>query len=79
MAQQQLKKIPAITRNPLLILEMADELREHADNVAKAAAESGRERREATRVLKIRAFARELQDLGDAKMGTHAEAINRDQ
>lgn len=75
---QELKKLPNIGRNPLLVLEMADELREHADNVEKAAAESGRARRERTRILKLRAFANELAKLGEAKLGRHAEEINRE-
>ncbi len=73
---KEMKKLPNIGRNPLLVLEMAEELREHADNVAKAAAEAGKPARARTKLLKIRAFAKELEDLGNAKLGSHEADIN---
>jgi hypothetical protein len=62
-------KVPRLMSNPITVLEMANEMREHADNVEKFAADNGRVTRERPRVVKIRAFAKQLEDLGNGKLG----------
>ena len=72
---KELKKLPQIGRNPLDLLEMAEELREHAGNVKKAAAEAGKPHSARTKVLKILAFAKQLEEVGNAKLGSHEQEI----
>lgn len=73
MATQRQTRLPNLFRNPLVALEVAGELLEHAENVEKAAAEEGRTARERPRVLKIKAFAKELEANANARIGTQLD------
>jgi hypothetical protein len=66
-------RLPRLLSNSLVVLEIVEELREHADNVEKAAAESGRQQRERPRVLKIRGFASQLESVANARLGDQVD------
>lgn len=74
---KQLKNLPKIDRNPLLVLDIVEELREHAANVAKEAADGGKPEKARGRLLKINAFANDLEKIANAKIGTHEAQINK--
>lgn len=74
MAQKQ-RRLPNLSRNPIVLAEIAVELLDHADNVEKAAAEEGRSAREKARVQKIRAFAAEMDTVAQAKIGDQLDSV----
>jgi hypothetical protein len=75
VAQQKQTRLPNLSRNPIVLGELAVELLEHADNVEKTAAENGRAAREKPRVQKIRAFAAEMQRVAEAKIGNQLDNV----
>lgn len=66
-------RIPNPLRNPLMVLELVIELRLHAGNVEKEAAERGEEHLVRPRVLKIKAFAKELETAANARLGNQLD------
>jgi hypothetical protein len=63
-------------RDPLALTEIAEELREHAANVEKEAAESGKTQRAKPRIRRLRAVAREMDTA--ANRGGRLDEIDRD-
>lgn len=71
MAVQQAKALPKSMRNPIDALEMAGILRDGADIMEKQAADEGRSTRARPTVMRVRAFARELEEWANGKIGDH--------
>jgi hypothetical protein len=63
-------------RDPLAQVEIAEELRLHATNVEKEAAESGTTQRSKPRIRRIRVFAKELEQA--ANRGGRLDELDRD-
>jgi len=61
-------------RDPLALTEIAEELREHADNVEREAKDNGREKRTAPRLRRLRAVAREMEQA--ANRGGRLDALD---
>lgn len=70
-------RLAKIMRNPIDQLEMAGLLRDGADAMEKQAAEAGRAARERPRVLRARAYAAELEDAANVKIGSHEERLRK--
>jgi len=72
---KEMAKLPRIMRSPIDMLDMSTELLELADMVEKQAAEEGRAVRMRPRLLRIRSFARELEESATAKLGNHEKHL----
>lgn len=66
---RQAKQLPATMRNPFIAGLMVEELRKHATNMEKE------DQPNAKMVLMVRAFAKELEDFAEGKIGTHADNL----
>lgn len=75
MAQKQARALPKSMRNPIDALEMAGILRDGADAAEKEASEAGRTARARPTVMRIRAFANELEEWANAKIGDHESRL----
>ena len=71
MAARQARALPKSMRNPIDALEMAGHLRDAADAIERDAEAQGRKVRARAQVLRVRAFATELEDWANAKIGDH--------
>lgn len=63
-------------RDPLALTEIAEELREHAGNLEKDAAETGRTQRVKPRLRRLRAVAKEMDQA--ANRGGRLDELDRD-
>jgi hypothetical protein len=73
---KQLKHLPKIDRNPLLMLDIVEYLREYADMVKKEAAENGKPEPRG-KLMKVGAFANDMEKIANAKIGTHERDITQ--
>ena len=67
----QATRLAKTMRNPIDMLEIAGIIRDAADAMEKQAAEAGRVNRERPRVLRARAFAAEMEDFANTRIGDH--------
>lgn len=77
MAGKQAKSLPKVMRNPIDMLEMAGIIRDGADAMEKLAAQEGRVMRERPRVLRARAYAAEMEDAANVKIGDHEKRLSQ--
>lgn len=70
---RQARELPATMRNPFICKMMVKQIRARAADLEKIQAETGED--ESDVVLMLKAFAMELQNFADGKIGTHADNL----
>lgn len=76
MARAKQKNLPNPMSNPLIVMGIVTELKEHYKNVEKAAIEDGRLEREKPRLLQIKAFAWQMQQVAEANIGGQLDGVD---
>lgn len=75
MARAKQKNLPNPMSNPLIVMAMVNELKEHYKNVDKAAHDEGRVEQEKGRLLQIKAFAWQMQQVAEANIGDQLDGV----
>ena len=68
---KEMAKLPKIMRSPIDMLDMSGYLMDAADALEREAETNGRKVRTRPQVLRIRSFAREMQETAEARLGSH--------
>ena len=73
--QRQMKSLPNVLRNPILMGLITEWMRARLDEWAKAEADAGRTQRSQKTVRLIKAAIAEIERNADAKIGDHLDGI----
>jgi hypothetical protein len=72
---KEMSRLPKILRSPIDMLDMSATLMDAADQLEKSAADEGRTVRARPQILRIRSFARELEQSANEKLGSHERRL----
>jgi len=72
---KEMAKLPKIMRSPIDMLDMAGYLVDAADALEREAEQNGRKIRMRPQILRIRSFAREMEETAEQRLGSHERKL----